>query len=108
MSCDKKEKESLPSRYGTDHKGARWRRMWLNRGMDNEHIDDDGADPEQNVSVALPPLPNEYREVGKNDGRPPINERAEDVFAISNTLLRNNCDLQSDCIWYINWGGIYT
>lgn len=87
MSRDKNEKEPLPSRYSTDHKGARWRRMWINRGMENGHVDDDGADPEQNVTAALPPLPDEYREEGKNDGRPPINKRAEEVSVISNMLL---------------------
>lgn len=60
----------LPSRYTADDEDSRWRKMWLYHGGGG-HVDDDGADPNEEVVGGLPPLPDELREEGKYNGRQP-------------------------------------
>jgi len=74
MSDDTQQRQLLPSRYTPDGKKDRWSRLWLHRsgGSDKVHNDDDGVDPDQDVEVGLPPLPDNLREEGKRSkGRGP-------------------------------------
>lgn len=45
--------------------------MWLYRVSGGGHVDDDGADPNEDVTGPLPQLPDEIREEGKYAGRSP-------------------------------------
>lgn len=64
--------QSLPTRYTADDEDTRWRRLWMYRsGSGGCHVDEDGADPVGDVGGELPPLPDNMREEGKNNGRRP-------------------------------------
>lgn len=55
------EKYPLPSRYTAEGVADRQKRMWAHHGTE-QHIDDDGADPDQTVNGMLEPLPDHVRD----------------------------------------------